>query len=84
MEELWKKFHLSEEEKGVVVVKSEEVARSKKQAQFSLLFKLQTNKDFNKEALKSTLHQLWWCFHGVTIKEFGSNLFWLSLLRRRT
>ena len=59
MEELWKKFSLSEEQKGVLSVNSQDVAQSKEQAQFSLLFRLQTNKDFNKEAFKSTLQQLW-------------------------
>ena len=48
IEELWKKFHHSKEEKGVLAVNSHEVALSKQQAQFSLLFKLQINKDFNK------------------------------------
>ena len=59
MEELWKKFHLSEEEKGVLAVSSQEVAISKDHAQFSILFKLQSTKDFNKEAFKSTIQKLW-------------------------
>ena len=75
MEELWKKFHLSNEEKGVMVVSSQAVALSKQEAQFNLLFKLQTNKDFNKETFKSTIQQLWCCSHGVTIKKVGNNLF---------
>ena len=75
MEELWKKFSLSKEEKGVLSVNSQNVAQSKEQAQFSLLFRLQTNKDFNKEAFKSTLQQLWRGPNWVTIKEVGSNLF---------
>ena len=74
MVELWKKFRLSEEEKGVRAVSSQEVAFSKQQAQFSPLFKLQINKD-NKEALKSTVQQIWCCSHGVTIREVGNNLF---------
>lgn len=40
MEELWKKFHHSKEEKGVLDVNSHEVALSKQQSQFSLLFKI--------------------------------------------
>ena len=55
MEELWKKFHLSNEEKGMMAVSSQEMALSKQQAQFNLLLKLQTNKDFNKETFKSTI-----------------------------
>ena len=55
MEELWKKFNLSEDEKGVLSINSQNVAQSKEQAQFNLLFRLQTNKDFNKEAFKTTL-----------------------------
>ena len=73
MEELWKKFSLSEEEKGILLVNSQDVAQSKEQAQFSLLFRLQTNKDFNKEAFKSTLQQLRRGSNRLTIKEVGSN-----------
>jgi len=75
MEELWKKFTLSEEEKGVLLVNAQDVARSKEQAQFNLLFKLQTNRDFNKEAFKSTFQQLWGGSQCVIIKEVGNNLF---------
>lgn len=83
MEELWKKFSLSEEEKGVLSVDYQDVERSKEHAQFSLLFRLQTNKEFNKEAFKSTLQQLWKGSHHVTIKEMGNNLYsWLFLSRR--
>ena len=58
-----------------MVVKSHEVAISKQQAQFNILFMLQTTKDFNKEAFKSTCLSLWRCSWGVTIKEVGQNLF---------
>ena len=75
LEELWKKFTLSKEEKGVLSVNAQDVARSKEQAQFSLLFKLQTNRDFNKEAFKSTIQQLWRGSQRVSIKEVGNNLF---------
>ena len=40
MEELWKKFTLSNEEKCVFSVNAQDVARSKEQVQFNLLFKL--------------------------------------------
>ena len=75
IEELWKKFTLSKEEKCVLSVNAQDVARSKEQAQFSLLFKLQTNRDFNKQAFKSTIQQLWRGSQHVTIKEVGNNLF---------
>ena len=75
MEELWKKFSLSEEEKGVLSVDYQDVERSKEHTQFSLLFRLQTNKEFNKEAFKSTLQKLRKGPHRVTIKEVGNNLF---------
>nr|POE69175.1 hypothetical protein CFP56_66332 [Quercus suber] len=74
-EELWKHFKLSDEEKGVMTVESHVVAASKTQAQFSILFKLQTNRDFNKEAFKATCGNLWRGSQGVTIKEVGQNLF---------
>lgn len=82
LEELWKKFTLSEEEKCVLSVHAQDVARSQEQAQFSLLFKLQTNREFNKEAFKSTIQQLWRGSQRVPIKEVGNNYFWQSLLRR--
>ncbi|KAL0013704.1 hypothetical protein SO802_000773 [Lithocarpus litseifolius] len=75
LEELWKKFTLSEEEKVVLSVNAQDVAQSKEQAQFSLLFKLQTNREFNKEAFKSTIQQLWRGSQRVSIKEVGNNLF---------
>lgn len=75
MEELWKKFHLSKEEKGVLEVSSQEVAISKQYAQFRILFKLQSNKDFNNETFKSTIQKLWRGSRGVTIKKVGNNLF---------
>ena len=75
MEELWKKFTLSMEEKGVLSVNAQDVARSKEQVQFNLLFKLQTNRDFNKEVFKSTIQQLWRGSQRVIIKEVGHNLF---------
>ena len=52
------------------------MALSKQQAQFSLLSSYKPiDLDFNKEAFKSTLQQLWHCSHGVTIKDVGNNLF---------
>ncbi|XP_023918052.1 uncharacterized protein LOC136066625 [Quercus suber] len=75
LEELWKKFTLLEEEKGVLSVNAQDVARSKEHAQFSILFKLQTNREFNKEAFKSTIQQLWRGSQRVSIKEVGNNLF---------
>ena len=56
-------------------MESHDVAASKEQAKFSILFKLQTNKDFNKDAFKSTCANLWRASHGVNIKEVGQNLF---------
>ena len=58
-----------------VAVASHDVAASKEQAKYSILFKLQTNKDFNKDAFKSTCANLWRASHGVNIKEVGQNLF---------
>ena len=66
---------LFEEEKEVLAVSSQEVALSKQQAQFNLLFKPQTNEGLNNEVFKSILQQLWCCSHDVTIKEVGNNSF---------
>jgi len=74
MEELWRNFKLSEVEKGVTIVEASEVTGSKQQAQYSILFKLQTNKEFNKEAFKATCGDLWRFDQGVTIREVGQIL----------
>ena len=81
MEKLWRKFHLSEEEKGVLALSSQEMALSKDHAQFSILFKLQSTKDFNKKAFKSTIQKLWHGLREITIKEVGSNLFLAVFVR---
>ena len=57
------------------MVEASEVAGSKQQAQYSILFKLQTNKAFNKEAFKATCGDLWHFNQSVTIREVGQNLF---------
>ncbi|KAK9991652.1 hypothetical protein SO802_026637 [Lithocarpus litseifolius] len=49
-----------------------EVAISKQQAQFSILFKLHTTKDSNKEAF---CVNLWRSSQGVTTNEVGQNFF---------
>ena len=75
---LWKNsgfISKKKEEKGITAMESSEVAISKQQAQFGFLFKLQTTKDFNKEAFKGTCVNLWRSSQGVTIKEVGQNLF---------
>ena len=59
MEELLRNFKLLDVEKGVTMVEAFEVAGFKQQAQYSILFKLQTNKEFNKEAFKATCRDLW-------------------------
>lgn len=75
LEELWKRFKLFEEERGLLAVESHEVVVSKQQAKFSIVFKLQTNKAFNKDAVKSTCANLWRASHGVNVKVVGQNLF---------
>ena len=56
-------------------VSFQEVTLSKQQIQFSIPFKLQIKKDYNKEAFKSTIQQLWLYPYGVAIREVGNNLF---------
>ena len=48
-----------------IVIKLKEVAYSQRRAQFSVLVKLQINKNYNKEAFKATIRQLWRCSSGV-------------------
>ena len=75
LEEMWKKLRFSREEEGELVIKSNEVAYSQHKAKFNLLVKLRINKDYNREAFKATLRQLWRCQHGVSIKEVMVNLY---------
>ena len=63
MEELWKHFKLSEEEKGITAVEASKVAISKQQAQFSILFKLQVLKISTRKLLKPLV----WIF-GVLLR----------------
>ena len=65
-------------------VSFQEMALSKQQIQFSILFKLQINKDYNKEAFKSTIQQLWLCPHGVSIREVGNKLFLAIFIKENT
>lgn len=65
-----------------MAVKPYEVALSKQQSQLNILFKLQTNKDFNKEAFKSTIFHLWCCSHKVTIRDVGQNLFLSNFVKK--
>ena len=83
MEELWKHFKLSDEEKGIMAVESHEVAISKQQAQFSILFTLQTTKDFNKEAFKSTCTSLWRSSQGSNHKRGRTEFIFGNLWFRR-
>lgn len=53
----------------------EPVARSKQEAKFSLLFKLLSFRQFNGEALKSSVRSLWAGTGGVTIRDIEDNLF---------
>lgn len=66
MEVMWERF--ASEEKCVMLVKSNEVTLTQQLAQNSILLKLQTIMDFNKEYFKSTLCQLWRGSQGVIIK----------------
>jgi len=83
MEEMWKRFRLSGKEGGETLIKSKEVTCSQKRAQFNLLVKLQINKDYNKEAFKATLRQLWRCSRGVSINDVGNNLY-LAIFERES
>ena len=79
MIKMWKKLKLSEEEKGVLAVSSQDVSYSKHHTKFSILFKLQISQEFNREAFKSTIHKLWQGSHGVTLKRLAIISFWLFL-----
>jgi hypothetical protein len=75
LEELCKRLHLSDREKQHMRLRVEPVARSKQEAKFRLLFKLLSFKQFNGEALKSSVRSLWAGTGGVTIRDIEDNLF---------
>jgi hypothetical protein len=53
--EMCRRMHLSDRERQHTRLRSAPVARSHQVAQFSILFKLLSNRQFNGDALKSTV-----------------------------
>ena len=58
LEDLCRRLHLSDHEKNHLRVRKERLGQSKQEAQFSILFKLLTNRAFNGEAFKGTMRNL--------------------------
>ena len=75
LEDLCRRLHLSDHEKNHLRVRKERLGQSKQEAQFSILFKLLTNRAFNGEAFKRTMRNLWTSTGGVTIRDIDDNLF---------
>jgi hypothetical protein len=82
IEELCRRLHLSDHEKNRLKVRREGVTQSKREAQFSLLFKLLSNRTFNGEALKGAVCNLWASPGGITIRDLDDNLF-MAVFRTR-
>ena len=75
LEDLCWRLHLSDHEKNHLRVWKERLGQSKQEAQFSILFKLLTNRAFNGEAFKGTMRNLWALLGGVTIRDIDDKLF---------
>jgi hypothetical protein len=73
--ELCRRMQLSDKEKLSITLRKDPIVKSKKEAQFSLLFKLMTTRPFNVEAFKGTVRTLWVGRSGVTIRAIEDNLF---------
>ena len=68
-------MQLSDKERHCVSLRQDPIAKSKKEAQFSILFKLLTTRVFNVEAFKGTVRSLWSGRGGVLIRVIEENLF---------
>ena len=73
--ELCRRMQLSDKETNRVSLRWEPILKSQKEAQFSILFKILTNRVFNAEAFKGTVRSLWAGSGGVTIRDIEENLF---------
>jgi hypothetical protein len=73
--ELCRRMQLSDKEKLRINLRKDPIVKSKKDAQFSILFKLLTTRVFNVEAFKGTVRSLWMGRRGVTIRAIEDNLF---------
>ena len=82
LEELCRRMHLSDHEKTHSRLRRETVAESKRETQFSILFKLLTTRQFNGEALKGTIRNLWAAAGGIIIRDIEDNLFMAVFTRR--
>ena len=73
--ELCRRMQLSDKEKLLINLRKDPIVKSKKEVQFSILFKLLTTRAFNVEAFKGTVRSLWMGRRGVTIRAIEDNLF---------
>jgi hypothetical protein len=75
IDELWTRMRISSREEHLVDFDGEtEADTGLTEVEHSLVARLQTNKPFNKEALKGSLRQLWKCRGGPTFTDLGENL----------
>uniref|UniRef100_A0A2N9HU49 CCHC-type domain-containing protein n=1 Tax=Fagus sylvatica TaxID=28930 RepID=A0A2N9HU49_FAGSY len=72
---LCRRMQLSDKEKLRITLRKDPIVKSKKEAEYSLLFKLMTTRLFNVEAFKGTVRTLWVGRSGVTIRSIEDNLF---------
>jgi hypothetical protein len=72
---LCRRMQLSDKEKHRISLRRDPIVKSKKKAQFSILFKIMSTRLFNTEAFKGTVRSLWAGHGGVTIRDIEENLF---------
>ncbi len=75
LEEMCCRMKLFDEELCPFQIKKDAVAKSKQEAQFSLLFKLLSNRLYNMEAFKGMVRSLWQSTGGLLIRDISDNLF---------
>ncbi|KAF5451933.1 hypothetical protein F2P56_026987 [Juglans regia] len=75
LEKMCGKLSLTEQEEEVVVVDEESLDGALGRSEKCLLFKLFTDKQFNKEAFKSTMKRLWRPGKSISIRDVSDNLF---------
>ena len=68
-------MQLSNKEKHRISLRRDPIVKSKKEAQFSILFKILSTKLFNADAFNGTVRSLWVGHGGVTIRDIEENLF---------
>jgi hypothetical protein len=75
LEEMCRRLKLSEEEAPRIRLGENMKAKSERETQFSVLFKLMTMKPFHSDVFKSSIRNLWFSTGDLIIRDIDDNLF---------